>query len=110
MKIDTARNGGLALIGLAALAIYILACTSFSPDDKQVLYPAFDLQTGAAAVSLYDRETSRSRTLFVPVTYAETNQLATPVMRAQWLGNGSRVLVSWVAEDTEDFLNLAVVP
>ncbi len=38
MKTQTARNAGLALVGLLALTIYILACSSFSPDDTKVLY------------------------------------------------------------------------
>jgi hypothetical protein len=110
MKTDTVRNGSLALVGLAALTVYILACTSFSPDDKKVLYPAFDPLSGTVGVAEYDRENARSRMLFVPMVYEETNRPATPLVRPQWLGNGRRVLVSWVAADADDRLNLAVLP
>src|SRR5512138_2115951 len=112
MKNDSVRNNGLALVGLAALTVYILACTSFSPDDKKVLYPAFDPQSGSPGIALYDRDSSRSRMLFVPSFSApgQTNEPATPVVRAQWLGNGRRILVSWAINDDDEHLNLAVMP
>ena len=42
MNLKEARNALMALIGLVALFVCILACTSFSPDDKKILYPTFD--------------------------------------------------------------------
>ena len=56
MKNPKTRNTALALVGLLALSIYILACTSFSPDDTKVLYPAFDAPSGAIGMAVYDRE------------------------------------------------------
>ena len=51
----------LAGIGVASLLVYVLACsTAFSPDDRQVLYPSFDPQSGALSIALYDRNTGRS--------------------------------------------------
>lgn len=109
MKNDSVRNGSLALVGLAALTVYILACTSFSPDDRKVLFPSFDPLTGRIGIAEYDRETARSRMLFVPLAYPdETNDPPTPLLRAQWLGNGRQILVSWAYD--EDRLDLAVVP
>lgn len=116
MKNYSVRNNALALVGLAALTIYILACTSFSPDDKKILYPSLEPQSGAPGVAIYDRETSRSRTVFVPA-YCEnpgTNQDHSPtypVVRPQWLGDGRRILCTWVDRVlSADHLQLAVIP
>jgi len=110
MKTETARNTGLALVGLLALTVYILACASFSPDDKKILYPSFDPHSGAVGVALYDRETSRSRMLFVPVAYADTNSPDPALLRPQWLTDGRRILVAWGADGQHDEgLNLAVL-
>ena len=108
MNTNAVRNSGLALVGLAALTIYILACTSFSPDDGKVLYPAFDTQNGALGIAVYDREAARSRMVFVPVNYSDTN-LNGSIARAQWLGNGRRILLSWMGQN-DDTVNLGVVP
>lgn len=82
MKTGT-RNTALALVGLAALTIYILACTSFSPDDTKVLYPALDPVSGNVGMAVYDRETHRSDLAFVPII--PDKQAA---VRAQWLEIG----------------------
>lgn len=110
MKMVTARNTGLALLGLLALTAYILACTSFSPDDKKVLYPAFSGTNGAIGVAVYDRESRRSEMLFLPMAYeGGGSQSAKPqLLRPQWLGDGRRILVSWPGES--DNLNLTVFP
>ncbi len=107
MKTLNARNTALALIGLAALTIYILACTSFSPDDTKVLYPAFDEASGRLGVAIYDRETKHSEPLFVLVDDLGSNRNEPPYIRAQWLGNGQRVLIYWTENNR---LNLAVMP
>ena len=98
------------MVGLAALTVYILACsTSFSPDDTKVLYPAFDGPSGKLCMAVYNRETSRSETLFLPVDLGvgETNQVKAPLLRAQWLADGRRVLVGW---GTDNDLAIALVP
>ncbi len=104
MQKHAARNTVLALTGVLALTIYILACTSFSPDDTKVLYPAFDGPSGRLGIAVYDREAKRSDMLFVPV--GEKPQDETLYMRAQWLGDGQRVLVYW---GEADHLSLAVM-
>lgn len=112
MKTEHARNSGLALVGLAALLVYILACTSFSPDDKKVLYPSIDPRSGTVCAAVYDRETGRTRTVFTPFLYSSTNLDEKPLIRAQWL-DAKRILVSWTSS-SEDAnaanLTLAVVP
>ena len=97
MKTYKTRNAILALIGLAALSVYILACTSFSPDDSKVLYPAFDAESGAVGMAVYDRAAGRSDMVLVPMTYdiGETNAAVEPkLMRGQWLGDGRNILDS----------------
>jgi hypothetical protein len=112
MNTISTRSTALALLGLLALAVYILACTSFSPDDSQVLYPAFD-ESGAIGLAVYNREARRSDMLFVPAGYGgdSTNAEAIPV-RGQWLADGKRVLVAWGGGDNQPDhqLQLAVVP
>jgi hypothetical protein len=112
MKTHTARNAGLALVGLLALTIYILACTSFSPDDTKVLYPAFSGTNGVVGVALYDRERGRSELLFEPVAFEDDeSEAATPVLlRPQWLADGRRILVAWLGQKEGKNLNLALIP
>jgi hypothetical protein len=109
MKTKSSLQSILAGIGAGSLLIYVLACaTSFSPDDRQVLYPSFDPQSGAAAVALYDRRTARSEIIFSAAeTAAATNQHSA-LIRAGWLPDGKHVLIASAAGD--DGLNLLVLP
>lgn len=110
------RNAALALVGLLALSIYILACTSFSPDDTKVLYPAFDAPSGAVGMAVYDREGRASEMLFLPVAYqsGESNIVTAPsILRAEWLANGREIVVAYVpGKDSSDGggLSVALVP
>ena len=109
------RNAALAFVGLLALSIYILACTSFSPDDTKVLYPSFDTASGAIGVAVYDREARASEMLFVPVAYdtSETNTVVAPIVsRAQWLANGRDIVIAYAIPKNgdKDSLTVAVVP
>ena len=109
------RNAALAFVGLLALSIYILACTSFSPDDTKVLYPAFDAASGAIGMAVYDREARASEMLFVPVGYegTETNATVAPgILRAQWLANGRDIVVVYTVpkSSNDDGLTVAVIP
>ncbi len=110
MKTRTTGNTVLALVGLLALGIYILACTSFSPDDTKVLYPAFDGPPGAVGVAMYDRVSARSEMLFLPVVFdaSRTNAVAPQLLRAQWLPDGRRVLIAWAGGKDQDELHLAL--
>jgi hypothetical protein len=117
MKKHDTRNVALALLGLLALSIYILACTSFSPDDKKVLYPAFDAPGGGIGMAVYDRETRASEMLFVPLTYqsGDSNSVAAPsILRAEWLGSGREIVVAYSAPDSHDgdpdSLSVALIP
>jgi hypothetical protein len=109
------RNAALAFVGLLALSIYILACTSFSPDDTKVLYPAFDAASGAVGMAVYDRQARTSEMLYVPIAYdtSETNLVIAPsILRAQWLANGRDVVIAYALpkDGDKDSLAVAVVP
>jgi len=89
----------LAGIGCISLAIYILACsTSFSPDDSLVLYPAFDPESGAESVAVYDRENGSSETVFAALVPEQQDKRAAngvaDLFRAQWLSDGRHILVA----------------
>jgi hypothetical protein len=107
-------NPMLPLAGLGALLIYILACTSFSPDDSKVLYLTVDARSGSPAVAVYDRKQAKSELLFEPFNQDVTNRIAAKpaLMRPQWLDDGHSLLAAWVAgqDDSDQSLNLAVVP
>ncbi len=98
MKTLQVRNAACALVGLAALALCILACTSFSPDDRKILYPTFDPQSGALSISVYDRPSKTSRQVFVLRGKATKDDNSPLPPRAQWLPDGKRVVVTWTLE------------
>lgn len=114
MKTHKTRNTILALAALAGLSVYILACTSFSPDDSKVLYPTFDPGSGAVGMAVYDREAQRSEMLFLPVVYegAQSNTAALTIMRGQWLGTGRNLVIGYSGgkDSDSDSMNLALVP
>jgi len=110
------RNSVLALVGLASLLIYVLACTSFSPDDSKVLYPTVDPKSGVLGVAVYDRASGKSELLFLPFGQVIDSLETHPILlRSQWLPEGRNVLVAWPdmesgGEAKDDGLNLAVLP
>ena len=115
MNKHTTRNVVLALFGLLALSVYILACTSFSPDDTKILYPAFDAPSGAIGMAVYDREERASEMLFLPVAYQNeaSNIVTAPsILRADWLANGRDIVVAYVSgkDSGDDGLSVALVP
>lgn len=111
MKTHAARNSLLALLALSSLAIYILACTSFSPDDSKVLFTTYDPKAGDFGVGVWDRATGKSSLLFLPQRAGAggpNDKLA--MIRPQWLPDGRHVLVAWARGDDDDALTLAVLP
>jgi hypothetical protein len=116
MNKQKTRNAALALVGLLALSIYILACTSFSPDDTKVLYPAFDAASGAIGMAVYDREARGSEMLFLPVVCqgGKSNIMTAPgILRAEWLANGREIVVAYVGgkdSSDSDGLSVALIP
>ena len=109
MKTNRTIHVLLAGIGCVSLLVYVLACsTAFSPDDRQVLYPSFDPQSGALSIAVYDRSTGRSEQIFSSIgSHTDTN-LHSACLRAEWLPDGKHILVA-EAEEHEG-LSLFVVP
>lgn len=114
MKEHSMRNSILALIAVASLVVYVLACATFSPDDSKVLYPTFEAKSGDLAVAVYDRVKGTAETVFVPRFYPETSDRRSEprLLRPQWLPDGKNILVAWPGgKDAEkDGLALAVLP
>jgi hypothetical protein len=109
MKTTPSLQSLLSGIAVGSLLIYVLACaTSFSPDDRQVIYPSFDPQSGASSVTLYDRDTGRTETLLVSsLSKGATNQESL-LLRAEWMPDGKHILVGQLVAD--DTLLLTVLP
>src|ERR1039457_2366635 len=109
MKTNRTIHVLLAGLGGVSLLVYILACsTAFSPDDRQVLYPSFDPQSGALSIALYDRNTGRSEQIFSGIgSHTDTN-LHSASLRAGWLPDGKHILVAEAEE--KDKLSLFVLP
>jgi len=95
MKTNGEWRLGPALVGLGSLLVYILACTSFSPDDSKVLYPTFDPKSGTTAVAVYDRTTAKSEILFEPQASGINQKAKAVLLRPQWVQNGHGFLAIW---------------
>ena len=103
----------LAAGSCLALVACVLACTlgsvSFSPDDRQLLYPAFDLQNGSPSIALYDRITGRSEQIFSGVmAHVEKSDKDLVLMRAEWLPDGKHILILQFPD--KEMPSLIVVP
>jgi hypothetical protein len=109
MKTKPSLPSILATVAAVSLLLYVLACaTSFSPDDRQVLYPTLDPQSGAAGVAVYDRKTGRSESLLTAIgADVSTNQQGV-LLRAQWLPDGKHVLVVEAVKD--EVMEVLVLP
>ncbi len=114
MRTCVLRNCVLPAIGLASLAVYIIACSQFSPDDSKVLFPAFDEKSGAACVSVYERKTGTSEAVFVPrkIGPLVVGESGLHFLRPQWFPDGRRILVAFTGggEHVEVDVGLAVLP
>ncbi|MBN2507139.1 MAG: hypothetical protein JXQ71_10625 [Verrucomicrobia bacterium] len=106
MNTNRTRNAVLTLAGAAALLAYVLACTSFSPDDSKVLFPAYDPVGGGLALAVYDRDKGSTDSLLtLPPPPDEDN-----LMRALWTPDGKRVVALWPDAAEEDTLRIMVLP
>jgi hypothetical protein len=112
MRKSVVLNMTLSLVGLGSLLVYVLACTSFSPDDSKVLYLTMDAKSGMTAVAVYDRKAAKSEVLFEPFAL-NTNLEAEPaLLRPQWLEGGHDFLATWlvVGDNSQQPVNVAVLP
>src|ERR1035438_6909558 len=100
MKLKFSLNHVLAGCGALSLLAYVLACApSFSPDDRQVLYPSFDPQSGAMSVACYDRKTGRSEILFTAANADIATNQQPVLIRAEWLPDGKHILIGRAVGD-----------
>ncbi|MGC8989688.1 MAG: hypothetical protein ACP5MD_06160 [Verrucomicrobiia bacterium] len=109
MNSNRNRDSLLAVIGLVAVLAYVLACTSFSPDDSKVLYPKFDTKGGGIALAVFDRDSRSSEQL---LTLPAPPKMET-LLRGVWTSDGSRVVALWPAPvplDKSEQLNVLVLP
>jgi len=109
MKTKPLLSSLLAAFAAVSLLVYVLACaTSFSPDDRQVLYPTLDPQSGATGVAVYDRQTGRSETLFTALAADSATNLQPALLRAGWLPDGKHILIASAMKNKG--LDLLVLP
>lgn len=109
MSSNRNRDSVLALIGLVAIVAYVLACTSFSPDDSKVLYPTFDAKGGGIALAVFDRDSRSSEQLLTLPAPPKKETL----LRAVWTPDGRRVVALWPASgwlDKSGQLNVLLLP
>ena len=103
LPMKTSRFLQSMLAGVAAVSflVYILACsTSFSPDDRQVIYPTFDPQSGANSVALYNRNSKHCETLLISARGKPATNLEPMLVRAEWLPDGKHILIGQLVEDS----------
>ena len=109
MKTNRTLHVLLAGIAGGSLLVYVLACsTAFSPDDRQLLYPSFDPQSGALSIALYNRDTGRSEQIFSSVGTHDDTNIHSACLRAEWLPDGKHIIIAEAEE--HDGLSLFVVP
>ena len=107
MKTSRSLQSILAGVGAVSLLIYVLACsTSFSPDDKQIIYPSFDPQSGETSVTLYDRTTKRTETLLVSTRCLPKDEREFALIRAEWLPDGKGILIGQLVDDSTLLLTI----
>ncbi len=87
----------LALVALASLAIYVLACrSSFSPDGSKILMPAAGGEFEQGHLLMYDRPTAQwTHLLSVAKSH---NGHTVPIPTAIWTADGKEVIASWAVE------------
>ena len=111
MNPTTNRNPLLASLALAGLMAYVLACSSFSPDDSKIACPAFDPQTGDFGAAVYDRKSGRLEQVFSfgSMSGKPESKYKGCWTRMQWIDK-NRLLVGWTGGDEDKALHVAVVP
>jgi dipeptidyl aminopeptidase/acylaminoacyl peptidase len=94
----------LALIALAGLVLFILACRpSWSPDGQRLLYSYWDTGAKKAAVVVFDRKTRTSRVIWVGSDAEESTEQA---VATQWTVDGEQAIVTICGEKTAEILVL----
>jgi hypothetical protein len=94
----------LALLALAGLVLFVLACRpSWSPDGQRLLYSYWDDGAKAVAVVVFDRKTHTSRVIWVGSDAEESDEQ--PVA-TQWTLDGEQVIVTSCTGEAAEILVL----
>ena len=92
------RDQKLALLGIASLAIYVLACQpGFSPDGSKILVTAAGGTNGQGQVLVYDRKASKWTPLLTVAKSLGGN--GTPIPTAIWSADGKEVIAAWASDE-----------
>ena len=101
----------LAIIGIGAFVAYFVACRpSWSPDGSKVLFPYFNPKTPEMGIALFDRNTRKTRALFV-MPSTDGTEPGDHFPWAQWDRAGEMAIVAWTAGENDlDELHVTLVP
>jgi len=101
------RDRMLAFIGLASLAIYVLACRpAFSPDGSKILVTASGGTNKQGHVLVYDRKAAKWTPLLTVAQSPGGNGALVP--SALWSADGKEVIAAWASDD--DRVMVSVLP
>ena len=79
MKRSKMQDSLLALLGLAAVAVYVLACRpSFSPDGARIVFPSIDTDAKQAAILCYDLKEKTLETVYRHIRVPQVREPETP--------------------------------
>ena len=82
----------LALLALAGLVLFILACRpSWSADGQRVLYSYWDAGARKVAVAVFDRKTHTSRVIWVG---SDAEQSEAQPVATQWTTDGEQAVIT----------------
>jgi len=99
------RHAFLALLALAFLAAYVLACRpAFSPDGSKILLSSVGEAEHSCDLLVFDRKSSQwSRLLTVGQAQGDT-----AIISANWSARGTQIVAAWTSDN--DQLQVAVLP
>ncbi len=103
----------LTVLGLTGLAVYVLACASFSPDDSMVAFPTVDMKAGQTGVAVWHRQTGRTEQVFSMARVGDParGNSEARLLRTQWVDN-QRLVIAWpgTGANEHDGLSLLTLP
>ncbi|HOX02045.1 MAG TPA: hypothetical protein P5555_09095 [Candidatus Paceibacterota bacterium] len=89
----------IALVGLAALVAYVLACRpAFSPDGRQVLLPVVEPDSGTITIVRHELGSRTALPLVALPSWEQGDDLP-PMAMVRWLPDGQEALVAWAIDE-----------